>query len=219
MRTIDVDALAVGFGFRPSSELLQLLGVAGSFDALGDFRVDCDAQGRTSVAGVYAAGEVVALAGARAAEARGVLVAAAADADLRGVSGTAVASRIVEGAGVVLARERTFAKVVDALFPMAPERLVVAEAATLVCRCEGVTASAIMQAADLGWNDPASAKGATRAGMGPCQGRLCAPVVSALVARATGRRDPPPAPRMPLKPVPLAELASLTEPSTVVDAL
>ena len=45
-RWVEVDALAAGHGFRPSSELVQLLGVKGSVDHLGDFLPTLDEAGR-----------------------------------------------------------------------------------------------------------------------------------------------------------------------------
>ena len=81
-RTVTVDALAVGFGFRPATELLRLLGADCTQDELGDLYPRLDPAGRTSVPGVYAAGEVTQIAGVRAAVAGGRLAAAAAAADL-----------------------------------------------------------------------------------------------------------------------------------------
>jgi hypothetical protein len=50
----------------------------------------------------------------------------------------------------------------------------------------------------------------TRVGMGRCQGRMCGPALSQLIARATGRPVTEAGvftPRPPAKPVPLAALA------------
>ena len=81
-RRFAVDALAAGFGFRPATELLRLLGADGTQDELGDVYPRLDLLGRTTVPGVYAAGEVAQIAGMRAAMAGGQLAAAAAAADL-----------------------------------------------------------------------------------------------------------------------------------------
>ena len=53
-------------------------------------------------------------------------------------------------------------------------------------------------------------KRCTRLGMGPCQGRYCGPVLAALLAERCGRPLDEMAffaPRLPAKPVPIAELA------------
>ena len=52
---------------------------------------------------------------------------------------------------------------------------------TVMCRCEEVSAGAVLQAVSgLGARDARSVKLLTRAGMGWCQGRVCAPAVDAL---------------------------------------
>jgi hypothetical protein len=48
---------------------------------------------------------------------------------------------------------------------------------TIVCRCEDVAFDAL----DARWT-PRQAKLYTRAGMGPCQGRVCGPALSYLCA-------------------------------------
>ena len=63
-----------------------------------------------------------------------------------------------------------------------------------------------------GCQGPNQAKAFLRAGMGPCQGRMCGPIVSELIA---GELDQPVADvgyyriRPPLKPVTVGELAAL----------
>jgi bacterioferritin-associated ferredoxin len=84
----------------------------------------------------------------------------------------------------------------------------------IVCRCEEVTAGSVRQAVAAGAQGPNQAKAYMRCGMGPCQGRLCGPTVSRLVAEARGvpvaevgyfRLRPP------VKPIPLRGFASARE--------
>jgi len=83
----------------------------------------------------------------------------------------------------------------------------------IVCRCEEVTAGQIRAVVAHGCQGPNQAKSFLRAGMGPCQGRLCGPVVSAVIA---GERGVSVAEigyyriRPPLKPITVGELAALT---------
>ncbi len=77
--------------------------------------------------------------------------------------------------------------------------------ATIVCRCEEVTAGRLRQELAGGLTSLPALKKATRAGMGRCQGRFC----SATIARLCP--DAPDdfafaAPRAPLRPVPAAPL-------------
>ena len=66
-----------------------------------------------------------------------------------------------------------------------------------------VTSSDPMGKLDPAWS-PRQAKLYTRAGMGPCQGRVCGPALELLRGW-----DEPDTVRAPLEPVPLATLASL----------
>ncbi|MER6573623.1 (2Fe-2S)-binding protein, partial [Streptomyces sp. NPDC001093] len=78
---------------------------------------------------------------------------------------------------------------------------------TVVCRCEEVTAGQVRTAAGrLGAGDLRTAKLLTRAGMGWCQGRVCAPAVAGLTGcpLTPGRRPF-------ARPVPLGVLAALPE--------
>src|SRR6185295_17126297 len=55
-----------------------------------------------------------------------------------------------------------------------------------ICRCEEVAAGALREVVRQGCLGPNQAKAFLRAGMGPCQGRLCGPVVTELIAEARG---------------------------------
>jgi hypothetical protein len=81
---------------------------------------------------------------------------------------------------------------------------------TIVCRCEEITLGQVRAAFDEGAHAIGSAKRATRAGMGRCQGRYCASLLAELSSRASGVPVDEFsffAPRMPTKPVPIASLA------------
>jgi bacterioferritin-associated ferredoxin len=86
------------------------------------------------------------------------------------------------------------------------------EGETIACRCEEVTAKQIRDMAAIGCEGPNQMKAFLRCGMGPCQGRLCGLTVTELIAASRHTR---PADvgyyrlRPPVKPITLAELASL----------
>jgi NAD(P)H-nitrite reductase large subunit len=89
---------------------------------------------------------------------------------------------------------------------------------TIVCRCEEVTAQDILAAVAIGATGPNQLKAYRRAGMGPCQGRLCGLTVTELMAQARGKTPQQIGYyrlRAPVKPITLAELASV--PKTVAD--
>ncbi|MGH7666745.1 MAG: FAD-dependent oxidoreductase [Candidatus Dormibacteria bacterium] len=197
-RTMSVDGLAVGYGFRPAVELLQLMGAEGHEDGLGDFLPTVDESGRTSVAGVYAIGEAAGVAGVQGARARGVLAGDAIATSL-GLGGRASPRR--HRAARDRTRSMRFAEITRKLFPAGRDLFSGVPGSAVVCRCEGVTAEAIRRACTPDWGGTSFVKAITRAGMGPCQGRQCAPAVAAIVSEATGRPASSQPVRMPVKPV------------------
>lgn len=203
VRTIEVDAVAVGYGFRPASELLRLLGARCDRDELGDEFPVADLSGRTTVPHLYVAGEAARIAGLRAALAAGRLAAAAAAADLGLPPPPDV---VLRTATAQLRAELRFAALTSALYPVTLADYAAIPDVTMACRCEGVTAAAIRRAAETGRSDVSGVKAATRAGMGPCQGRQCGLALAALSAVATGTKPAVIAARMPVKPVPVGSL-------------
>jgi NAD(P)H-nitrite reductase large subunit len=83
----------------------------------------------------------------------------------------------------------------------------------VLCRCEEVTVGRIDAILGEGCRSIGELKRTTRAGMGACQGRYCGPILSALMAERLGREpreDLRFAPRMPVKPVSVADIAGLS---------
>ena len=75
---------------------------------------------------------------------------------------------------------------------------------TIVCRCEDVTFEEVRCAAGVFGRDIRSVKMATRAGMGPCQARVCHGIIGGLLEhRLDGHQRPTPCPsvQLPIKPV------------------
>lgn len=203
VRRVETDALCVGFGFRPSTELPRLLGCRTEPDPTGTERLPVvDADGATSVDGLYVAGDCAGIAGVHAAGVRGQL---AAQAILRRLAPERAPVRVAGLRRRARALDR-FAALADRLYPLPTDAVADIADATEVCRCEGVTAGEIRQAVDTGWNDLHGTKAATRAGMGPCQGRECGHIVAALAGRGAGpdRESECFAARMPLRPLPMA---------------
>ncbi len=207
---LEADALLVGHGFRPQIEITALLGCAHAYEAgRGGWHCVADPQsGRTSLEGVFAAGEVTGVAGARPALLRGRLAGLAACEGMGlGPAGLARRRRALTRA---LGRAQAFADGLSRLFPAPSELASMVRPETIVCRCEEVTWQDLRSALDDGADSLYGAKLWTRAGMGRCQGRLCGDAIAALASRALGR-DPAAlgfnAPRFPLRPVPLELVA------------
>ncbi|MFE1192800.1 FAD-dependent oxidoreductase [Streptomyces olivaceoviridis] len=198
-RRIPCDTLAVGHGMLPHTDLAETLGCA-----LSGTAVRVDAEQRTDVPGVWAAGEATGVGGAALALAEGHIAGRSAAARLRGTApdpgGWGAAAR-------TRARLRAFATALDAVYAPPAGWADRVPDETVVCRCEEVTAGEVRGAVDsLGAGDLRTVKLLTRAGMGWCQGRMCAPAVAGL----TG--CPLTAGRRPFaRPVPLGVLAALPE--------
>jgi bacterioferritin-associated ferredoxin len=136
------------------------------------------------------------------------LAARAAIAALRGGMGEGRRPRASLRAPAGHARGRTF---LDVLYRPA-RAFRVPEDATLVCRCEEVTAGEIRDCLRQGCAGPNQLKAFLRCGMGSCQGRLCGLTVTELIADCTGARPQDVGYlrlRPPVKPIALGELAAL----------
>ncbi|MCX4750172.1 FAD-dependent oxidoreductase [Kitasatospora sp. NBC_01287] len=211
-RRIDCDALAVGHGLVPQLELATELGAATRTVPDGTLALRVDARQRTTVPGLWAAGETCGVGGAELALAEGELAALA-------IAGAAPPAAL-------LARRRRlrgFAELMAGAHRPGPGWPGWLRPDTEVCRCEEVPLARITEAVEeLGATDARTVKLLTRAGMGWCQGRMCGPAVACLAKGAgpagrAGAVEPAPD-RRPLScPVPLGELAQLP-PSTDADA-
>jgi thioredoxin reductase len=207
---IDVDVVCLGYGFEPANELLRALGCTHDFDThRRQLATRRDDTGLTSVAGVYALGDCTGLGGAKAALAEGAVVGAAVAASLgHALAGPLIGER--DRAAAELAKQRRFQQALWTVYasPLnAPKERC---GDTVICRCEEVTFGELDAALDEGLSTVGAIKRRTRIGMGRCQGRYCAPVLDEIVCERFGRsRDEMSgfAPRVPVKPVSIAELA------------
>jgi thioredoxin reductase len=194
-RRVACDTLAVGHGMLPHTDLAETLGCRLTGQA-----VQVDAEQRTTVPGVWAAGEATGIGGAALALAEGHIAGRSLAARLRGAEPD---PRAWAAADRARTRLRRFFAALDEVYVPPLTQLEVIPDDTVVCRCEEVTAGAVREAAGmLGAGDPRTVKLLTRAGMGWCQGRMCAPGVAAVAG------CPPEPGRRPFaRPVPLGVLA------------
>jgi thioredoxin reductase len=214
--SVPAEVLLVHEGVVPSIHAPLALGCAVAWHAMQQCYVPTlDAWGETSQAGIFVAGDGAGIGGAEAAELRGQLAGLKAAVKLGGLDGAAAEDE-ARPLRRRLARALALRPLLDALFAPRPQVFAPADA-TIVCRCEEVTAGEIRAQAAVGRPGPNQLKAFTRAGMGPCQGRQCGYTVMHLIAAAQQRpvgdvgfyRVRP-----PLKPVTLGELASLDETET-----
>jgi thioredoxin reductase len=222
---IACDTIVLGIGAVPVIELLDAAGCQIRFDPdRGGAIPVLDGSGRTTVPGIFAAGDCAGIWDAKTldptiAEAEGRRCAAA------GGSSSDEPSPVHAGFDL-------------SAYRMAWVRasVIEAEGEPHVCRCEEVTAREILEvrppryldwqgdcrnSRDLrsllgdGATDPDLVKRLTRAGMGLCQGRRCREQVAALLAIGAGldlSAIPPATHRAPVRPIPLVVAAATSEP-------
>jgi bacterioferritin-associated ferredoxin len=203
--------VALHEGVIPAQQATRSIGCAHVWDDVQRcFRPQLDAWGNTSVAGILVAGDAGGIGGARAAEHAGRIAGWEA---LRHLGRIDAARRDQTAAAdhAGLAAHLAVRPMLDQMFAPREEILRPANE-VVVCRCEEITAGDIRGVVARGCQGPNQAKAFLRAGMGPCQGRMCGPAVSELIA---AELDQPVADvgyyriRPPLKPVTVGELAAL----------
>ncbi|WP_103534042.1 FAD-dependent oxidoreductase [Streptomyces sp. SM11] len=207
-RRIEADTVGVGWGFVPQLDLLLPLGCELADAGDGTMAAAVDDGQRTTVPGLYTAGETCGVGGAALAVSEGRVAAVSVLTDLP-APGRPNARRTAAERRAV-ARHRSFARAMAQAHPLPPAWPTWLTDDTPVCRCEEVTAGAVRSArADAAASDHRQVKQLTRAGMGWCQGRMCGPAVHCLVSA----RDQPyaPAERLIATPVTLGALADSGE--------
>lgn len=212
------DAVAVGFGLKPETQLAELCGAALRYDPVfRQWLPHCDADGRCGD-GVFVAGDGATIGGAQAAALAGTLAACAALDDLRvAVSGVDRARLRRQ-----VARLRRFQRGLARAFALPIGAVEELDDDVMVCRCEGVSAGDLRGAlrAQFGPTEVNRLKAITRCGMGRCQGRFCGLAAAELTAQALGvplettsylRAQPP------VKPLPLAVTPARSVPAAARD--
>jgi NADPH-dependent 2,4-dienoyl-CoA reductase/sulfur reductase-like enzyme len=160
------DYLAVAYGFVPNTELPQLMGCYTS-----KF-VEVDNNQLTSQPDIYCAGEPTGLGGVDESLLEG---------EIAGLAAT--------GQTHNLNRRKTahFSASLKQTFALRPELKQLPPPDTIICRCEDVPLSRIQHNINS-WSE---AKLHFRCGMGPCQGRVCGPILNHYFGFAQDSIRPP----------------------------
>jgi NADPH-dependent 2,4-dienoyl-CoA reductase/sulfur reductase-like enzyme len=208
-RVENADLLLLHDGVIPSVQITRALGCAHEWDAGQHcWKPALDAWGTTSLPNIVVAGDGAGIGGARVAVLSGRIAALGVAHALGRIDG---ALRDTAAAPLRAARARALAvrPLLDTLYAPRPRRL---DDATIVCRCEEITAAQIRDAATLGCLGLNQLKSFTRCGMGPCQGRMCGSTAAEVLAAARGvpvAAIEPYRTRFPTKPVTVGELAAM----------
>lgn len=208
-REFQVDTLGVGYGFVPRIELAQLAGCALEYSApMGGWYPRVSAEGESSVPTVWIAGDGGGIAGAKAAEWMGELVALSIAQRRQSIPAGEDTGRRT----ALLARLRKwnrFRGVLERAYPIRPGLTSLAKEDTLVCRCEDLSLAKVLEGFEHSGGNARSLKVATRLSMGPCQGKMCWPALTRWLAE-NKHVDPhqlgPTNPRPPIVPICLGDL-------------
>ena len=183
-RSFECDAVAMGYHLRPETQLADLARCAFRFDQeTRQWLPEVDEDGRTSVPGVYLAGDGMRVLGADAAEIGGRLAAMAVLKDLR----LNVADKELQRLRAEQASMERFRQGLARAFPWPVQQAAQLPDEAIVCRCEAVTAGELRRVVcDMGAQEANRAKAFSRVGMGRCQGRYCAHAGAEVIAHAAG---------------------------------
>lgn len=204
-RRLDVDTICLNFGFVPATELPRLADCELYFDPYFNcMAAVTDEEMETSQPGIFAAGETRGIGGVEAALLEGRIAGMAAARQL------GYTPDVDDEGERVLRRQwrkaRAAAGALGTAFAVKPGLCELTGDDVVVCRCEGVTAGAVRAAVGAGVTRLNGLKPWTRCGMGPCQGRICGPIIARIVSYETGQSLESAGSftaRPPIKPVPL----------------
>lgn len=181
---IACDAVAFAHALRSETQLADLLGCEFAWNALNRaWLPQQDAAGRSSVAGVYLAGDGAGIMGADAAQMAGERAALALLED----SGVAIDHRRGPVLEQQLAGIQRFRHGLETAFPFPENWAAEAPDELILCRCEEVSVGEVRAVVDEGHWEVNRVKAHCRVGMGRCQGRMCGLAAAEIVAQRSGR--------------------------------
>lgn len=210
----DVDLVVSGFGFVPNTELTVLAGCRHRYAPdVGGWVPERSESMETTVPGIFAVGDGAGVAGALVAVEEGRIAGIAAAQQLGAISAQEARKRRAHPRRRLGSLEGV-RQILDEVSRIRPGLCELATPETLACRCEEVEFSEVDAALHQGAKDLQAVKLLTRLGMGPCQGRNCAPSVAMHLCQAAccgpeaaGRINS----RPPVKPVTLGALAAVED--------
>ncbi|WP_044274514.1 NAD(P)/FAD-dependent oxidoreductase [Pseudomonas fluorescens] len=201
-QTLPCDAVAFAHALRSETQLADLLGCEFAWNPLNRaWLPQRDSAGRSSVEGVYLAGDGAGIMGADAAQMAGECAALALLED----TGVVVDQRRRVALERQLARIQRFRQGLETAFPFPEHWAAQAPDDLILCRCEEVSVGEVRAVVDEGHWEINRVKAHCRVGMGRCQGRMCGLAAAEIVAERSGR-DLPQVGRLrgqaPIKPLP-----------------
>ncbi|MGY2254823.1 FAD-dependent oxidoreductase [Pseudomonas reactans] len=183
-QTLGCDAVAFAHALRSETQLADLLGCEFAWNALNRaWLPQRDSAGRSSVNGVYLAGDGAGIMGADAAQMAGERAALAVLGDL----GVSIDQRRPAVLEQQLAAIQRFRHGLETAFPFPEQWAAEAPDTLILCRCEEVSVGDVRAVVDEGHWEINRVKAHCRVGMGRCQGRMCGLAAAEIVAERSGR--------------------------------
>lgn len=214
LKTIETDLLLLHEGLIPNTQISRLIGCDHEWITLQQFwKPVTDRWGQTSAGSVSLVGDCTGIYGARAAEYAGYI----AGIQAAYKNGCLKKSERDEKAGPYFRlrnKEIRFRPFIDAVYPPNADYIIPRDPDTIICRCEEIRLSTILKAIENGYESPVTIKNNTRSGMGRCQGRMCGPLITHIIARQLGKPHSQVGTthvRSMLKPLTLSQLAGMKQ--------
>ncbi|WP_411385126.1 FAD-dependent oxidoreductase [Pseudomonas sp. MPB03] len=182
--TLDCDAVAFAHGLRSETQLADLLGCEFAWNILNRaWLPQRDRAGRSSVPGVYLAGDGAGIMGADAAELAGERAALALLEDLGYATDPQRCTQLEQA----LERIGRFREGLERAFAFPEQWAADAADQLMICRCEEVSVGDIRRVVNEGHWEINRVKAHCRVGMGRCQGRMCGSAAAEIIACESGR--------------------------------
>ncbi len=179
------DAVAFAHALRSETQLADMLGCTFAWNPLNRaWLPNRDDAGRSSVTGVYLAGDGAAIMGADAAQMTGELAALSLLED----SGHHIDRNRISTLQSRLQKIERFRQGLETAFPFPVEWAARVPDETVICRCEEISAGEIRVTVQEGHWEINRVKAMCRVGMGRCQGRMCGMAAAEIIARESHRR-------------------------------
>lgn len=209
IHTIQTEHLIRHEGVIPRTHIPHALGVDLVWDPVQRYRYPkTDIYGRTSQSSIYVAGDATLVNGGEAAIYKGAIAGIAIAHELGVISKEESEKRSIAPLKELkrLCKARNYLRYI---FAPNPQIFKIPDA-TLVCRCECVTAKDIRDAVQEGYHTINEVKRVTRCGMGPCQGRMCSLALSEIISHELPTMPLSPLQaRQPFRPITLGEYCQL----------
>jgi len=178
---VKCDVAAIGWGFTADTSLAGALLLKQLVTKDEGVAVLVDENQESSIAGIFAAGEITGIGGSELSIAEGVI------AGLAAAKYIGCKAEISNNHHKTRAKKQKFAKALISSYPVKSGWQSWLTDETIICRCEEVKYSKLKFAVtELGATDSRTAKLLSRCGMGMCQGRICGRFVVDLVANESG---------------------------------